>query len=235
MVDWQRFRMADTFGSPEEYFRQCVAKMAALRLQGLNAIRANPRCVGHSMTGTYDHGFSGEGITASEFRELKPGATDALFDGFAPLRLCLFVEPVNVYRGTKVRLDAVLANEDALRPGKYPVRLLVVGPDGRRLFEKTVTVTSPIRGAIPRSPRRSFTSRSPSMGRRASIASWPPSRRAARQPAETSSSTWPIRPTCRRWRPKSSVGATMPGSTAGWPSTASRPGRSRPIGRTPAR
>jgi hypothetical protein len=140
MVDWQRLRMADTFGSPEEYFRQCVAKMAALRVQGLNAIRANPRCVGHSMTGTYDHGFSGEGITASEFRELKPGATDALFDGFAPLRLCLFVEPVNVYRGTNVQLDAVLANEDALLPGKYPVRLLVVAPDGRRLFEKTVTV-----------------------------------------------------------------------------------------------
>ncbi len=140
LVDWQRFQMADTFGSPEEYFRQCVAKMPALRLQGLNAIRANPRCVGHSITGTYDHGFSGEGATASEFRDLKPGATDALFDGFYPLRLCLFVEPVNVYRGTKVQLKAVLANEDAMPPGKYPVRLRVVGPDGRRVLEKTVTV-----------------------------------------------------------------------------------------------
>ena len=82
----------------------------------------------------------GEGATASEFRDLKPGATDALFDGFYPLRLCLFVEPVNVYRGTKVQLKAVLANEDAMPPGEYPVRLQVVGPDGRRVFEKTVTV-----------------------------------------------------------------------------------------------
>ena len=107
---------------------------------GLNAIRANPRCVGHSMTGMYDHGFCGEGATASEFRELKPGATDALFDGFAPLRFCLFVEPVNVYRGAKVRLDAVLANEDAMPPGEYPVRLQIVGPDGRCVLQKTLTV-----------------------------------------------------------------------------------------------
>ena len=140
MADWQRYRMADTFGNPEDYFRQCVAKMAALRLQGLNAIRANPRCVGHSLSGTYDHGFTGEGATASEFRDLKPGATDALFDGFYPLRFSLFVEPVNVYRGTSVQLKAVLANEDAMPPGKYPVRLQVVGPGGFSAFDKTVVV-----------------------------------------------------------------------------------------------
>jgi hypothetical protein len=140
MVDWRRFNMADTFASPEEYFRQCVAKMGALRLEGLNAIRANPMCVGHSMTGTYDHGFCGEGATASEFRDLKPGAADALFDGFYPLRLCLFTEQSHVYPGAKVRFDAVLANEDVLLPGEYPVRLQVVGPDCRLVFKQTVTV-----------------------------------------------------------------------------------------------
>jgi hypothetical protein len=140
MVDWDRLKMADTFANPEDYFRQCVAKMAAQRLLGLNIIRANPRCVGHSMTGTYDHGFVGEGATASEFRELKPGATDAIFDGFAPLRFCLFVEPVNVYCGRKVRLEAVLANEDALPPGEYPVRLQVVGPTGISIYDKMTAV-----------------------------------------------------------------------------------------------
>ena len=34
-----------------------------------------------------------------------------------------------------------MANEDALAPGKYPVRLLVVGPQNQRIFEKTVNVT----------------------------------------------------------------------------------------------
>jgi hypothetical protein len=138
--DWKSWNMADTFGTPENYFRLCAAKMAGLRSQGLNAIRASPVCVGHSMSGTYDHGSCGEGAAGTEFRDLKPGATDALFDGFYPLRLCLFTEPYHVYRGAKVQLKAVLANENALAPGEYPIRLQVVGPDRRTLLCKTVNV-----------------------------------------------------------------------------------------------
>jgi len=140
LADWERWRLADTWASPDDYFRQCLAKMAGQRLLGLNAIRSNPNVVGHSLTGTVDQGMTAEGLWTT-FRELKPGTADAIFDGFAPLRFCLFVEPVNVYRGTRVRLEAVLANEDALLPGKYPVRLQVVGPDNSRAFERTVTVT----------------------------------------------------------------------------------------------
>jgi hypothetical protein len=47
---------------------------------------------------------------------------------------------VNVYRGTPVRLEAVLANEDVLAPGEYPVRLQVVGPNLTRAFDKKITV-----------------------------------------------------------------------------------------------
>ena len=144
MADWKRWNMADTFASPEDYFRQCVASTAGMRLEGLNAIRANPFCIGHSMSGTFDHGFCGEGVMTSEFRELKPGVTDAVSDGFSPLRLCLFTEPAHIYRGAKIRLDAVLANEDALPPGDYPVRLQIVGPDNRSVFDtvRTVAITS---------------------------------------------------------------------------------------------
>lgn len=141
MADWKRWDMADTFASPEDYFRQCVATTAGMRLEGLNAIRANPSCAGHSMSGTFDHGFCGEGVMTSEFRELKPGAADAVSDGFAPLRLCLFTEPKQIYRGAKIRLDAVLANEGALLPGDYPVRLQIVGPDNRRVLDTVRTVT----------------------------------------------------------------------------------------------
>jgi len=66
-----------------------------------------------------------------------------MFEGFAPLRWCLFAEPVNVYRGTKVRLEAVLADEDALPPGDYPALVQVIGPDNLRVFERKVTVTIP--------------------------------------------------------------------------------------------
>ena len=61
-------------------------------------------------------------------------------DAFAPLRWCLFVEPVRVYRGHKARLEAVLANEDMLAPGDYPARLQVVGPRGTTAFDRTITV-----------------------------------------------------------------------------------------------
>lgn len=152
MADWQRWNMADTFASPEDYFGRCMAQMAGMRLEGLNAIRANPFCVGHSVSGTFDHGYCGEGVTASEFRELKAGVTDALFDGFYPLRLCLFTEPQHVYRGAKVRFDAVLANEDALLPGDYPVRLQIVGPDGRAALDTIRTVKIQDPAAKPESP-----------------------------------------------------------------------------------
>jgi hypothetical protein len=143
MKDWQRWNMAETFVSPEEYFRQCVAKMGGLRSLYLNAVRSNPLCVGYSMSGTFDHGFCGEGAMTSAFRDLKPGAADVLFDGFYPLRLCLFAEPAHAYRGGKMMIEAVLANEDALMPGDYPVRLLVVGPDKRVLFDTIRTVKIP--------------------------------------------------------------------------------------------
>ncbi|NQT51934.1 glycoside hydrolase family 2, partial [bacterium] len=142
LADWREWKLDEAFARPEDYFAQCVAKMAGQRLIGLNAIRANPHCVAHSLTGTVDQGMTGEGLTTT-FRELKPGTVDALFDAFAPLRWCLFAEPAHVYRKTRVRLEAVLANEDALRPGEYPVRVQVVGPNAERVFERRLTVTVP--------------------------------------------------------------------------------------------
>ncbi len=139
MADWQRYRLAEVFDRPEDFFKQSIARMAGQRLVSVNAVRANPNCIGHSITGTLDQGMTAEGLWTT-FRELKPGTTDAIFDVWAPLRWCLFVEPVNVYRNTPVRLEAVLANEDVLAPGEYSVRLQVVGPDITRVFEKTITV-----------------------------------------------------------------------------------------------
>jgi hypothetical protein len=129
----------EVFDRPEEFFRQSLARMANQRLLGINAIRANSNVIGHSLTGTLDQGMTAEGVWTT-FRELKPGTTDAMFDAWAPLRWCLFVEPVNVYRHRPVRLEAVLANEDVLAPGDYPARLQVVGPNLARVFEKSITV-----------------------------------------------------------------------------------------------
>ena len=140
LADWERWRMAEAFGRPEDFFTESLRRMAGQRLLGLNAIRSNPNVVGYSVTGTVDQGMSGEGLFTT-FRELKPGAVDAMFDGFALLRWCLFVEPVHFYRGARVRLEAVLANEDMLSPGDYPVRLRVFGPKNERVWEHQTTVT----------------------------------------------------------------------------------------------
>lgn len=151
LTDYQQWRMDEVFDRPEEFFTQSIARMAGQRLLGLNAIRSNPNVIGYSITGTVDQGMTAEGLWTT-FRELKPGTADAVFDGWAPLRWCLFVEPVNAYCRMPVKLEAVLANEDALLPGEYPVRLQVVGPDTSRVFERTVTVTIQDRKNKPEPP-----------------------------------------------------------------------------------
>ncbi len=142
LADWRRWRLAECFATPADFFTESQRKMATQRTLGLNAIRANPGIVGHNLTGMMDHVNCGEGLFTL-FRELKPGTADAVSAALAPLRLCLFAEPPNVVRGGRVRLEGVLANEDVLPPGDYPVRLDVVGPGPARLLEKTVTVTVP--------------------------------------------------------------------------------------------
>jgi len=143
IADWQRWNLSEAFADPEDYFRQCVAWMAPLRKLGTNAVRANPNVIGQNITGLVDPCITGEGLIANQFRELKPGVIDAMFDAFSPLRWCLFVEPVQVYRGRKAKLEAILANEDKLAPGDYPVRLQVVGPRNRLVFNQTIVAKIP--------------------------------------------------------------------------------------------
>jgi hypothetical protein len=152
MADWKRWKMGEAFADPDDYFRQCIAWMAPVRKIEANALRANPNLVAYNITGLVDLPTTGEGMLATTFRELKPGVVDAMFDAFAPLRWCLFVEPVQVYRGRKAKIEAVLANEDVLAPGPYPVRLQVVGPRSVSVLDRTITVKIPDPKARPQPP-----------------------------------------------------------------------------------
>ncbi len=142
--DWREWHLDEAFARPEDFFMESLRKMAGQRTLGLNAIRANPNIISHSLTGAVDHVMCGEGLTTL-FRELKPGTIDALYDAWYPLRWCLFAEPAHVARGATVHVEAVLANEDALRPGDYPARFQVIGPNLTRVLDRTVTVTIPAR------------------------------------------------------------------------------------------
>ena len=84
------------------------------------------------------------------------GIADALRDGWAPLRWCLFVYADARLRGPPGRLEAVLANEDVLPPGEYPATFRIFGPRGLA-WEKRATAVSPPSGrSRPRCCRRRY-------------------------------------------------------------------------------
>jgi hypothetical protein len=139
LADWKQWRLDELCARPEDFFMESLKKMAGQRTLGFNAIRSNPNIVGHSLTCAIEEVMCGEGLTTL-FRELKPGAIDALYDAWAPLRWCLFAESSHIRRGDKIHLEAVLANEDMLPPGEYPARLQVVGPQGVRIFDREIPV-----------------------------------------------------------------------------------------------
>jgi hypothetical protein len=129
LADWARFGMDGVYAFPEDMLCESQRLHARQRLLGFDAIRSNPQICGYNLTGMLDHGMTGEGLWTF-WREWKPGIVDALSDGWAPVRWCLFVEPTHGYLGRPLQIEAVLANEDDLAPGEYPVHLRITGPAG---------------------------------------------------------------------------------------------------------
>lgn len=129
LADWKRFGIDTVFANPSELMLEGQRIHSEQRLISINAIRSNPNICGYHITMLTDM-MTGCGCACTTFRELKPGIVDAIRDGWASLRWCLFVEPVHGYRGQKFKLEAVLANEDALQAGEYPVRFKIFGPSG---------------------------------------------------------------------------------------------------------
>ncbi len=128
-ADWSRFAMETAYPYPETLLEMSQRSMAHHRLLGFNLIRSNPKLCGYNLTGMLDHALTGEGLWRF-WRDWKPGVFDAVCDGWAPVRWCLFAEPGHTYLGRPVSLEAVLANEDTLHPGTYPVQFRVLGPNG---------------------------------------------------------------------------------------------------------
>jgi hypothetical protein len=83
-----------------------------------------------------DHALTGEGVWRF-WRDWKPGAFDAMCDGWAPVRWCLFAEPSHTYVDKPIAVEAVLANEDVVRPGEYDAEFQIWGPKGSEWKKKT--------------------------------------------------------------------------------------------------
>ena len=136
-ADWKRLGMEGVYAFPEDMLRDSQRLHCRQRVFGFDLIRSNPKICGYNLTGLLDHGYTGEGLWTF-WREWKPGIVDALQDGWAPLRWCLFASPMHGYVNRPVNLDAVLANEDVVAPGEYPVTLRVLGPAGVAWEQQTV-------------------------------------------------------------------------------------------------
>jgi hypothetical protein len=129
IADWNRWGMEGAYPFPEDFLRDSQRWMARHRLLGFNLIRSNPKLCGFNLTGMLDHVMTGEGVWGF-WRDWKPGVMDAMRDGWAPLRWCLFVNPTHAYSGRPLKVEAALANEGILRAGDYPVRFRISGPGG---------------------------------------------------------------------------------------------------------
>ena len=140
-ADWKRWKFDGTYSFPEDLLHTSENFHVHQRSLGFDLIRSNPKICGFNLTGMLDHGMTGEGVWTF-WRECKPGTCDALCDGWSPLRWCLFMLPTHGYVGRKIRLEAVLANEDILVPGQYPVRFRICGPTGP-IWKKETTLIIP--------------------------------------------------------------------------------------------
>ncbi len=145
-ADWRRLGLEDVYPFVEDLLRDSQRLSARQRTRGFDLIRANPRICGFNLTGLLDHGMSGEGLWRF-WRDWKPGMFDAVCDGWAPLRWCLFADPLHATAGQEITVEAVLANEGVLKPGAYPVRLRLMGPEGP-VWERTTSLTIPDRAAL---------------------------------------------------------------------------------------
>lgn len=127
-ADWSRLGLSRVFPYPEMFLKESQRLSAVDRRLLFDVIRSNPKHNGYSLTGLLDHGMCGEGLW-SYWRRPKPEVYDAVCDGWAPLRFCLFVRH-HVYRGEQFEIEAVLANECVLKPGTYTAEFAIVGENG---------------------------------------------------------------------------------------------------------
>jgi len=139
---WEQYGMEGVYAFPEEMLRASQEMHCRQRLLGFNLIRSNPKICGYNLTGLLDHGYTGEGLWTF-WREFKPGIAEALQDGWSPLRWCLYATPKHGYIGRPTTVEVVLATEDVLSPGTYPVHIRVLGPDGVA-WERETEVVVPV-------------------------------------------------------------------------------------------
>jgi hypothetical protein len=149
-ADWKGYGFDGFYPFAEDFLKASMKCAARLREKNFTTLRSNPMICGYNLTGLLDHAFTGEGIWTF-WREFKSGFPEMIKDGWAPLRWCLFAEPGHGFAGRPLHIEAVLANEDVLKPGKYPAEFRILS-NGTILWEKKTDIELPAQGPMGMSP-----------------------------------------------------------------------------------
>ena len=126
---WAKYGLSSTYPSIEDMLLDSELSGSRQREIMFSIARSNPKVNGYNLTSITDAWGAGEGVM-DNFREWKAGHLPVMQTGWAPLRWCLFVHPMNVYADQPMHLKVALANEDALPAGDRPVLLRISGPQG---------------------------------------------------------------------------------------------------------
>ncbi len=138
-ADWKKFGFGGIYPFPVDFFRDSYRCHSLQRRLNFDLIRSNPRLCGYNLTGLLDHVMTGEGLW-SFWRRWKTGIAEVLEDGWSSLRWCLFADPAHGYAGQPIQIEAVLANENAMRPGRYPVTFRIWNDSEGVVWERRTTV-----------------------------------------------------------------------------------------------
>lgn len=139
LEDLKKYGFNDDYSFPSAIMKESQRLHSRQRTLCFDLLRSNPYCCGYSVTGLLDHSTCGEGLWTF-MREWKPGIVEALEDGFAPLRWCLFMSSTHLFSGKPFTIEGVLANEDVLKPGCYPVGIRITGENGT-VYKKDITLS----------------------------------------------------------------------------------------------
>ncbi len=140
--DFFRYGLDELFGVPEDVPLASYPLNAKQRRFFFDCVRSNPQFCGISYTNVLELA-SGAGMIQFERDQYKPFMCDAVADSLAPLHWCVFTEPSHVYAGRPFTVEAVLASEDVLGPGTYPVTARIVSREHGRAWEHHTALTIP--------------------------------------------------------------------------------------------
>ncbi|MBQ3343416.1 MAG: hypothetical protein IJG84_16065 [Kiritimatiellae bacterium] len=124
---WQTTGLADLYANTETFTRETFRQAAATRGKMIDCLRSNPQMCGFSVASL--SGWANGLSVMNFYRDFYPYLHDVLEEKMAPLHWCLFLENDCIEAGGEASLEVVLANEDVLAPGRYPVRARVVSKE----------------------------------------------------------------------------------------------------------